>query len=226
MNNYKFDQCCRPSGDFRSNEIIDFLVLMKEALNCSEIYDKNDRAVELTPLSLTKIFDEKLKKERLIGIGVNVDFFSIPPSNRDDNTIRFEMHTGTYAEKTFIDFYNIDIGGPHLVPNLEYFKKSINIFKPFEAYLSEGRNEIDLNAYDRQQDIPKNDKPAIIRGFHYLDKDLASSVGGIERCLKAPTWKVERFCEGVLIQLTEGLFDTENPDHIKIQKEVMKYLKV
>lgn len=226
MSSYSFHQYCRPSGDLRVNEIVDFFSIMREGLKFSDFFDKNDKPLEISTGTLRNIFEKKLAKERFPNIGVVFHFFSIQPSKRDDNTIRFEIHTGTHPDEVFVDSYDIDIGGSNLLPDLEYFKKSIKIFKPFEAYLSEFRNESELNAYDRQQDIPKSDRPAIIRGFHYLDKDLSSSVGGIERCLKAPAWKIERFCEGVLIQLTEGIFDSENPDHIKIQKEVMKYLKV
>jgi hypothetical protein len=226
MNSYAFHQRCRPRGDFRLNEIVDFFSIMKVGLNLSDFFDKNDKPLELSTGILRNIFEKKLAKERFPGIGVVVHFFSIQPSKRDDKTIRFEIHTGTHPDEIFIDSYDIEIGDSNLLPDLEYFKKSIKIFNPFEAFLSEFSNESELKAYDRQQAIPKFNRPAIIRGFHYLDKYLASSVGGIERCLKAPAWKVERFCDGVLIQLTEDLFDSENPDHIKIQKEVMKYLKV
>jgi len=226
MGNYYFEQFCRPRGDFRIKEIIDFLDLMKEAFGLSKLFDSENNPIELTEGNIKSIFENILEKSHFKDVGIDEDFFTIPPDERDDDTIRIEIHTGTHLGKNFNDTYNISIGEKRNVPDFIYFKKSIEIFKPFEAYISEFKNENALNAYDRQQEIPNFDKPVIIRGFHYLDKDLASSVGGIERCLKAPAWKVERFCEGVLIQLTEGLFDPENPDHIKIQKEVMKYLKV
>jgi len=62
-------------------------------------------------------------------------------------------------------------------------------------------------------------------GFHYVDEAMARSIGGIDYCLRAPAWKVERFCQGVLIQLVRGLFDSENPEHCRIQKETMKYFR-
>ncbi len=78
----------------------------------------------------------------------------------------------------FIDAYNIDMCDGKLVPDFDYFEKSIEIFKPFEAYLAEGDNEFALHAYDREQDSPKFDRPAIIRGFHYLDEGMAHAVRG------------------------------------------------
>jgi hypothetical protein len=225
MASYSFGQQCRPRGDLRVAEIIDFLTLMKEAFRIPELYDKRNRPVHLTPSDLHNIFLKKIDK-RFPGIGVNVDFFSIPPGKRDDNTVRFEIHTGTHTDKIFIDFYDISIGEARQVPDLSYFEKSIQILKPFEAFLSESDNEDALDWYDRQQAIPKFDKPAIIRGFHYLDEGMARSIGGIDHCLKAPAWKVERFCEGVLIRLVPGLFDPKNPEHLKIQRQAMKYFKL
>jgi hypothetical protein len=225
MASYTLWQRCRPRGDFRIEEIIDFLNLMKKAFRFSVLYDKRDRPVQLAPPDLHSMFQKNINKH-FPDVGADVDFFSIPPGIRDRNTVRFEIHTGTHPDKIFIDFYDISIGERRQVPDLSYFEKSIEILKPFEAFLSEFSNEIALDWYDRQQAIPKFDKPAIIRGFHYLDEGMARSIGGINHCLKAPVWKVERFCEGVLIHLVPGLFDPENPDHLKIQKQAMKYFEL
>jgi hypothetical protein len=142
------------------------------------------------------------------------------------NTVRFEIHTGTNPDEVFVDSYDISIGESSKVPDFDYFEKSIEIFKPFEAYISEFKNESKLNSYDRQQAIPGFSKPAIIRGFHYLDKGMADSIGGIKYCLKAPAWRVRKFCEGVLIQLVPGLFDPTNPDHLQIQEHAMAYFRL
>jgi hypothetical protein len=225
MASYKLWQRCRPRGDFRVMEMIDFLTIMKEAFRASEIYDKRNKTVNLTPSNLYNLLQKKIDKI-FPGIGVNIDFFSIPPRKKDDNTVRFEIHTGTHKDEIFIDFYDISIGEPRKVPDLSYFEKSIQILKPFEAFLSESKNEIALDWYDRQQAIPKFDKPALIRGFHYLDEGMARSIGGINYCLEAPAWKVERFCEGVLIRLVPGLFDPDNKEHLKIQRQAMKYFKL
>ena len=225
MGSYSFDQDCKPRGDFRIKEIIEFLNLMKTAFRFHELYDKNDKPVEVTFTVLDSIFRKNIHK-RFPGIGINVDFFSIPPGKRSDNTIRFEIHTGTSPDKSFFDSYDISIGAGRKVPDLTYFQRSIEIFKPCEAYLSEFTNENDLDWYERQQAIPNFDKPALIRGFHYLDRGMANSIGGIDYCLRAPGWKIEKFCGGILIQLVPGLFDTTNPEHLKIQREAMKYFKM
>jgi hypothetical protein len=225
MASYTLRQGCRPRGDFRIPEIIEYLSLMKEAFQIPELYDKRDKPVPLTPADLKSIFQKNLSKH-FPSIGATVDFFSLPPRKRDDNTVRFEFHTGTHTDEIFIDSYDISIGEPKKVPDLSYFERTIQILRPFEAFLSEFDNEVALDYYDRQQAIPKFDKPAIIRGFHYLDEGMARSIGGIDYCLKAPAWKVERFCEGVLIRLVPGLFDPDNPEHLKIQRQAMKYFKL
>jgi hypothetical protein len=222
MNRYSFSQGCRPQGDFRVEEVTEFLHLFKEGFGCSSLYDSRNRPVDLTESGLRRIFKKEVD-ERFRALGVNVDFFTIPPDRRDDNTARIEIHTGTYPEKPFIDSYDIVIGDSRKVPDFSRFERSVEILRPFEGYISESLNESAWNTYDRQQAIPKFDKPAIIRGWHYLDEGMAQSIGGIRHCLKAPAWHVERFCEGVLIQLVPGLFDSDDSEHLDIQKAVMEY---
>jgi hypothetical protein len=225
MNNYSFNQKCWPRGDLRIDELIEYFHVMKEAFRFQTLYDKDGRPVELVSNAFREMFEKRIDK-RFPGIGVNLDFFSIAPRNRDENTVRFEIHTGTHPDEIFIDTYDISIGVAKKVPDFEYLRKSVKIFKPFESYLGESENEFRLNAYDRQQAASQLDKPVIIRGFHYLDESTARSIGGIEYCLRAPVWNVKRFCEGVLITLVPGLFDTDNPEHLRIQEDAMDYFNL
>jgi len=174
MSSYMFRQRCRPVGDFRIPQIIEFLNVMKKAFRTEAWYDDRGRPVDLSHDYLHRIFQKRIDK-LFPGIGVNEDFFSIPPRNRDDNTVRLEVHTGTHSEEIFHDYYNISMGDARKVPNFSYLRRSI---------------------------------------------------GGIDSCLRAPAWKVERLCQGVLIQLVKGLFDSDNPEHIKIQKEANKYFRL
>jgi hypothetical protein len=222
MGGYIFRQHCRPRGDFRIREVAAFLDLVSEAFQCPRVYDSHSRPVIWTEDELQKIF-EKAAARHLPGLGATLDFFTIPPRKRDPNTVAIQFHTGTQPGEPFIDTYNISMDRRSKLPDFTYFEKSIEIFRPFEAYLAEDENEDRTDAYNREQALPDFSKPAIIRGFHYLDKDMARSIGGIDHCLKAPAWHVERFCEGVLIELVPGPFDSDNPEHIKAQEEVMDY---
>lgn len=222
MASYAFNQRCRPRGDFRISELLEFFDLMKEALRCPTLYDSRSKPVDLTEAGLQRIL-EMAAARQLPGVGADKDFFTIPPGKRDQNTVRIEIHTGTRPGKPYIDAYNISMGDKRKIPDFIYFQESIEIFEPFEAFLAESENEHRLNAYNREQAIPGFTKPAIIRGFHYLDEDMADSIGGIKYCLKAPAWHVEKFREGVLIELVPGPFDSSNPEHLEIQKDVMAY---
>jgi len=179
MNSYMFRQRCRPRGDFRIDEMLQFLHLVHAAFKCSSVYDAKGRPVELTPSALEKIVKREIHKI-FPSIGANFNLFTIPPQKRDENTVRIEIHTGTQPGEVFVDTYHLDMSEAWKVPGFEYFKTSVGIFRPFEAFLQEGENEFRLDAYNRQQLIPKFDKPAIIRGFHYLDEFMARSIGGID----------------------------------------------
>lgn len=225
MSGYIFRQRCRPRGDFRINEILRFLHIVHAAFKFPAVYDGKGKPVELTVQALERIVKREVHKI-FPSIGATFDLFTIPPKKWDKNTVRIEIHTGTQPGEVFVDAYDIDLSERRKVPAFEYLKTSIGIFKPFEAFLAEDANETRLDAYNRQQIIHKFDKPAIIRGFHYLDEFMIRSIGGINYCLKASVWRVERFCEGVLIQLIPGLFDSENPEHLRIQQEAMKYFRL
>jgi hypothetical protein len=225
MNSYTFVQRCRPCGDLRVCDVSNWLKLMMEAFNLSSLHDKNGKSISVDIEFLKGILQKGIDK-KFPTIGATEQFFSIPPDKKNNATIRFEIHTGTSPEEIFIDTFDICIGSNIKIPNFEYFKDSILLIKPFEAYLLEFKNENDLCSYDKQENIPKFDKPAIIRGFHFIDELLTNSIGGKEHCLNAPAWKVEEFSNGILFQLADTLFDTQNLDHIHTQKKVMQYLNM
>lgn len=225
---YTLRQWCRARGDFRIPQIVEYLKLMKEAFHISDVYDEKNKAVALTIASLRKIVKHRIR-EPFPEVGATFGFFSIPPDDRDDDTVRFEFHTGTSPEPRpyeRIDTYDISIGDARLVPDLTYFKLSVLIFRPFEAFVEESKNEIAMNTYERMHATRDFSSPDIIRGFHYLDEGMARSIGGIDFCLGAPAWKVERFCDGVLIRLVPGLFDNNSVSHRRIQHEAMKYFNI
>ncbi|MEW6350871.1 MAG: hypothetical protein AB1646_17575 [Thermodesulfobacteriota bacterium] len=222
MSSYMFRQRCRARGDFRVNEIREFLSLLKAAFHWPAVYDSRSKVVDLSEKALRETLVKKTDK-LFPGIGASLSFFSIPPRDRDDNTRFVEIHTGTQSGERFNDTYSVSLGDGSDVSDLVPFLGSITIFRPFEAFIQEDENEYRLDAYDRQNATPGFVVPAIIRGFHYLDEEMADSIGGIEYCLEAPAWDVQEFCEGVLIRLVPGLFDPDNPEHLRIQMQAMEY---
>ncbi len=222
MSSYMFRQWCRPRGDFRVNEMVEFLGLLQAAFQWPALYDHRNRIVDPTPEAI----HQRCVKETdrvFPSLGASLSLYSIPPRKRDDRTRVIEIRTGVQPGERSNDRYNVSLGDGSDVSDLVPFLRSITIFRPFEAFIQEDENEYRLDAYDRQNATPGFVVPAIIRGFHYLDEGMADSIGGIDHCLKAPAWDVQEFCEGVLIRLVPGLFDPENPEHLRIQTQAMEY---
>jgi hypothetical protein len=223
---WRFVQVCWPRGDFRVEEILRFFALMQPAFGLSTLYYRRGKPVELSAAALEKRFKGIMRREILPGYGASEDFFTVLPSQRGGNNVGFTITTGTQPGGKYIDMYNIDIGEAGKVPDRSHLKQSIEIFNPFEAYLSDSRNEAALRLHRRRQAIPDLRRPAMIAGFHYLDEVLARSVGGIDHCLKAPAWRASRFCKGVLFELTQGLFENDNREHRDVQRRVMEHLGI
>jgi hypothetical protein len=138
MNSYMFRQACRPRGDFRIPELIEFLHLVMEAFRCSAVYDSKSKPLDLTE-SMPRRTIEKRVDKIFPGIGATLNLFTIPPRKRDEDTVRIEIHTGTRPDEIFMDTYDLAIGDARKVPDFDYFEKSIGIFRPFEAYVEEGQ---------------------------------------------------------------------------------------
>ena len=188
MSSYTFRQWCRPIGDLRVPEIMMFLHVINEAFGCADLYGANNKPADMTLDGLQRVLEKNIHK-KFPTLGASVEFFTIPPRERDDDTVRIEIHTGHHPEESFMDHYDLSMDGT-LVPDLQFLRDSIQIFEPFEACLEDDENEFRLGSFERENTIPKSDKPAIIRGFHYLDEFLTRSIGGIDYCLNAPAWKV------------------------------------
>jgi hypothetical protein len=132
----------------------------------------------------------------------------------------------TGGDKWSTSFFRIMFNRPRKFPDLSFFRKAVEVVRPFEAFIAVYSNEQELNAYERQRQHLKFDRPATLRWFHYLNAELVSSVGGIRRCLSAPVFKAERICQGVLFQVTKEWFDNSNPEHRDAQLRAMEYLGI
>jgi len=122
------------------------------------------------------------------------------------------------------DFIDIDFSRAHHLPALSYFRRSIELCRPTEAFIIDNKNEDDLQSQERQRRFPNFERPAIVRWFHYLGRDLVQLLGGIEYCLRTPAFKTEQFCGGILLQLTEEPFDAASREHQECQLQAMRFL--
>lgn len=221
MGHYQLVQRCRPSGTYRLEETQAFLALLRNATQV-EAYVLANRIVGVDGEALRSLFESLAAKAPFPEAGIDLDLYGRVAASHD--YLRVEIHSGTAPGEMFIDHVNVDFGANGRCLSEEYFRRAIEILRPFEAYIAELDNEHDLESYDSQQKIVGFNAPAIIRSLHYLDATLAASVGGIERCLSAPANKVDHWLGGVLIRLVDEPFDPRNPSHLEVQRGVMEYL--
>jgi hypothetical protein len=222
MPHYALDQRCWPTGDLRVEGIATLLSLIRAPCGISAFELAGGRAFTATPEAIQGVLRPLLAKTSVPGAGADVDIFG--RLGDSDDYVSFEIHTGTHAGEPFIDHYNIDFGADGLLVGIDDFKAAVRAMRPFEAFLAELNNDDDLDGYGRQQQVGFFAAPAIIRGLHYFDRQLAAPIGGLEHCLKAPASRAEPFLDGVLIQLVDERFDPTNPAHRRQQQDVMKHL--
>jgi hypothetical protein len=226
MNHYKLVQRCRPEGADRLPELLEFFEGSVELLGITSFdVPEFDQIVE-TPSHDFLVSVLKRARQKAIAPSVGVDFDIHGSIGNTGCFVRFEVHCCTYPDEIFIDFINIDFGREGPEPTRELLERGICIFSPFEAYISELGNEHSMDAYSRQRKISGFSRPAVVRWLHYLDRDLANSVGGIPHCVRAPMAFAQEIHRGVLIQLTAEPFDSENSKHLAIQRMAMDYLGI
>lgn len=216
MRAYQFVQRCRSRNDLRAADVAQFLQLMGEAFDVDfwiyrgEKVDTDEAAIER---QLQSLIDPQIP-----GAGASW----ILSSHHVENPIIAITTTG--ADEWGRDFFDIDFSRCELLPDLSYFRRSIEVCRPFEACITDNQNEVDLDAQERQRRFPNFEGPAILRWYHYMDEPLVEALGGFDHCLRTPAFKVERFCEGVLFQLTEEPFEACNTLHKDYQLRAMRHL--
>jgi hypothetical protein len=222
MGRFELVQRCWPTGSFRSAEVAQFLSSLARDCHLSRFETLDNRDFKATADSLELLFQAALDEAPFPAAGADVDLHGA--IGETDDYVRCDFHTGTKPGQAFIDHYNVDFGESGIHITADQFRKAVQIVKPFEAFLAELNNEDSLDAYTRQQELNAFDVPAIIRSVHYFDHQMAARMGGVEHCLRAPGHRVERFLQGVLIELVDGPFEADNPAHLQAQQAVMQHL--
>jgi hypothetical protein len=133
--------------------------------------------------------------------------------------IKIAMGGSEWAQNDF----SVDFTQTQELPDLNYFRRSIEIIRPFEAYVHSTEQAWSMRE-KMHRPLPPSDLPKIVYWFHYLNGEMVAAVGGLAHCLGTPAYKCEKFLDGVLIQLTEIPFDLDNADHIAAQWNAMEHL--
>lgn len=222
MPRFELVQRCWPTGSFPSTEVAAFLSLLAESCGVSRFETSDARAFAPTAEMLDTLFRSAGQEAPFPGAGADVDLHGRIGDSHE--YIRCDFHTGTRPGGLFIDHYNVDFGESGLRIDARSFRRGIELMKPFEAFLAELNNEDELDAYTRQREVGLFKAPAIIRSLHYFDDRLALQVGGVDRCLLAPARKVDRFLNGVLIDLVGDAFNPTDATHVEAQRRVMEHL--
>ncbi len=216
MRAFQFLQRCRPKNDLRTSDVSGFLRLMSEAFDV-QFWTYRGGKVDLAESAIERRL-RSLIDPQMPGAGASW----VLSSHGGESPIIVRLATG--SDEWGRDFFDVDFSHVQFLPDLSYFKRSIELCKPFEACIVDNKNEIELDSQERQRLSPNFQRPSIVRWFHYFGKPLVSALGGYDQCLATPAFKTERFRDGVLLQLTEEPFEACNSQHRERQRLAMRHL--
>lgn len=218
MPNYEFSQRFASNSDLRVKEIAVFLRQMQQALGVSGWVDGRARTVTATPKCVEGAL-KAVSEPDSVRFGVTL----VLRSRDDDKIVLILLNVG--GAKLNENYFRTDFSRLGTLPDLRYFRESIQALHPDEAMIREVQNDRNIGM-KRRGLHPKHpfERPRMLHWFHYLNAKKVELLGGFDHCLKTPAFKVEPFCDGLLFQLTEDPFDTNNPEHERIQARAMEYL--
>ena len=216
MSRFQFTQRCRSNGELRIGDAISFMTLMQEAFQVSSWIDSEDRTVDLVHDSIESALRSKVSDSDFKRFGVTW----VVKSNGNEAPIVLKMAMG--GDEWSPNFFTTDFSRTSVLPDLQFFKRAIQSIRPFESFILDENNERELRR--ELSTKPRSEVPLILRWFHYMDSSLVDLVGGVQRCVETPAFKVDPFCDGVLFQLTEAAFEADNPQHKRLQLAAMRHL--
>ena len=222
MRKYQFTMKCLARGEIRAADVIAFVNLMQEAFNRTEWVDTEGRPVELEKLAMERALRGDTPDQEIERFGVTW----VAKSTGDSPSILLSVATG--GQKFAPNWFTADFSLTQELPDLSYFRKAIELIRPFEAVILDLDNDESLRSMGVvvSRMAPPASRVTSLRWFHYLDRNLTDKVGGISCCLTTPAYRVEPFCDGVLIQLTDEPFNAQNPEHCLVQCRAMQFLGI
>lgn len=139
-----------------------------------------------------------------------------PPVARDFDVLCFEMApehlTGPQAMFDFDSLFTL-------------FTESVRLFRPFSARVND-RELTRTEIGDIYLSVDTTRVPATIYWFNYFAQDMVERLGGMEKLLAAPAYRVTPVEEppGVILILQRELFDYHHPEHRRRHEEITQYL--
>ncbi|PHS05085.1 MAG: hypothetical protein COA78_15715 [Blastopirellula sp.] len=219
MSKYHFHQRFHPPHDLRVDGVVQFLEVMQQAFGLLGWIDADEQLVDLRRDLIERALRSQASTSDLKRFGVNWVVKSVEMKNL------LLVCIGVGGDEWCENSFHLDASRVSLLPDLSFFRQSIESIRPFEAFILEEKNDDELREKRQQQtQTSRNGGPLALHWFHYMNEETANVVGGLSHCLQTPAFKVERFCEGVLFQLTAEPFDARNPQHQKMQNRAMIHL--
>lgn len=215
-----FSMVFPPKKDLRIDEVLYFLETMRHAFKVSKWLDCEDEVVRLSTTDVNYYLGEKWKKK--------------PPSvggrmllAPHGGNYPLEISVATGSDGHIWDGMSVGFRDSDPVPDLRHFRHCIDTCRPSVAEIAHHDNEFQLDTWARAKAFKKKrcpKCPVIINWFHYWDRQMAESLGGLKHCLQTPAYKTEPFADGVLLQLTEEPLEPDNEEHLLAQRRAMEHL--
>jgi hypothetical protein len=216
MAQYQFVAFFTPCNDLRVDAVVTFLDQMRDAFGLA-CWLRDMKPVEISHASIERLLRSLADGEHP-GAGASL----VVAGNGKCAPLMAGVSTG--ADEWGTDYFDVDFSQWSNPPDPSHFRRVIEVTSPREAYILDNRNEAELRSRERARSHGRLERPTVVRWFHFLGAALAESVGGVAHCLQTPAYRNEPVKDGVLIQLTNEPFDTENPIHRALQLEAMRHL--
>lgn len=222
MRKYQFTLQCFSRGTIRVADTVKFVRLTQDAFGRSGWTDSDGHVVELAEGPMERAIrggDASTKIARFGATWV---------AKSTGSAIPIVVTVTTGGDQWALNDFTVNFSRTQELPEISYFRHAIELVRPFEAMVLDLDNDDHLRTAGvvTPRMAPHGSRVASLRWLHYLDRGLAEKVGGLPRCLATPAYRVEPFCDGVLIQLTPEPFDAQNQDHCAAQRRAMQFLGI
>jgi hypothetical protein len=219
MRHYDFIQTCKSRGDLRVHDVVAFMKLMRDAFEPGPWMGPEDRLIDETFESVERELRLSESPARLARFGGSL--VAKGWCHGDAIVVMISVGGDEWTPNRFV----LDFTRTTHLPDLSYFRRSIELLRPSEAYISDAANDDEIRELqERGSAARRSDLPIVLRWFHYFDASMVEKLGGVKHCLRTPGFSIERFCDGMLFQLAAGPLDVNNPAHKEAQLLAMEYL--
>ncbi len=220
LNRYKFSMRFPPEANLRVEEVASFLGLMQQAFRVTNWRTGRDEVFEVSTKTVSRYLDEEGRIRPSSPGGI----ITLGPV---EGSYPIMISASTGSSEYVWDFMWVDFHATDPVPDLSYFRRCIESCRPTVAEISHSDNLETLRFSDRAYDQGRkgvSKRPVIINWFHYFNTQMADTFGGVAHCMEIPAYKVEHFCDGILIQLTPEAFNPTSETDLATQRNAMDFL--